>query len=71
MNYTYTCLNPIAAIGLNNLTDAYTRTEDFAAADAVFVRSAKMAEDSTVAEPSFEPGETTLDMRVVGKVKFK
>ena len=44
MNYTYTCLNPIAAIGLNNLTDAYTRTEDFAAADAVFVRSAKMAE---------------------------
>ena len=37
MNYTYTCLNPIAAIGLNNLTDAYTRTEDFAAADAVFV----------------------------------
>ena len=44
MNYTYTGLNPIAAIGLNNLTDAYTRTEDFAAADAVFVRSAKMAE---------------------------
>ncbi|MDO4365757.1 MAG: 3-phosphoglycerate dehydrogenase, partial [bacterium] len=44
MNYTYTCLNPIAAVGLNNLTDAYTRTEDFAAADAVFVRSAKMAE---------------------------
>ena len=42
MNYTYTCLNPIAAIGLNNLTDAYTRTEDFAAADAVFVRSAIM-----------------------------
>jgi uncharacterized protein YggE len=24
-----------------------------------------------VAEPSFEPGETTLDMRLVGKVKFK
>ena len=44
MNYTYMCLNPIAAVGLNNLTDAYTRTEDFAAADAVFVRSAKMAE---------------------------
>jgi len=22
-------------------------------------------------EPSFEPGETTLDMRLVGKVKFK
>ncbi|MGN0845839.1 MAG: phosphoglycerate dehydrogenase [Kiritimatiellia bacterium] len=44
MNYKYTCLNPIAAVGLNNLTDAYTRTEDFAAADAAFVRSAKMAD---------------------------
>lgn len=30
---------------------------------------AKAAED--VAEPSFEPGETTLQMRLVGKVKFK
>jgi uncharacterized protein YggE len=29
----------------------------------------KAAED--VAEPSFEPGETTLQMRLVGKVKFK
>ncbi|HEY0490481.1 MAG TPA: SIMPL domain-containing protein, partial [Telluria sp.] len=27
--------------------------------------------DQSVAEPSFEPGETTLEMRVVGKVKFK
>ena len=42
--YKYACLNPIAAVGLNNLTDAYERTEDFAAADAAFVRSAKMAE---------------------------
>jgi hypothetical protein len=24
-----------------------------------------------MAEPSFEPGETTLQMRLVGKVKFK
>ena len=32
MNYKYTCLNPIAAVGLNNLDDA------------VFVRSAKMDE---------------------------
>ena len=30
-----------------------------------------MADDGQVAEPSFEPGETTLDMRLVGKVKFK
>ena len=44
MNYKYMCLNPIAEVGLNNLTGDYTRTEDFAAADAVFVRSAKMDE---------------------------
>ena len=44
MNYKYMCLNPIADVGLNNLTDNYARTEDFAAADAVFVRSAKMDE---------------------------
>lgn len=29
------------------------------------------AQDAQVAEPSFEPGETTLHMRVVGKVRFK
>ena len=44
MDYKYMCLNPIADVGLNNLTDKYARTEDFAAADAVFVRSAKMDE---------------------------
>ena len=44
MNYKYMCLNPIADVGLDNLTDNYARTEDFAAADAVFVRSAKMDE---------------------------
>ena len=44
MSYKYTCLNPIAEVGLGNLDDNYTRTEDFAAADAVFVRSAKMDE---------------------------
>jgi D-3-phosphoglycerate dehydrogenase len=37
-------LNPIADIGLSNLTDSYERTDDFASADAVFVRSAKMDE---------------------------
>ena len=35
------------------------------------MRSAKMADAGQVAEPSFEPGETTLQMRLVGKVKFK
>ena len=44
MNYKYNCLNPIAQVGLKDLTDAYSRTENFAEADAVFVRSAKMDE---------------------------
>ena len=44
MKYRYTCLNPIAEVGLANLDEKYERTEDFAAADAVFVRSAKMDE---------------------------
>jgi len=44
MNWKYNCLNPIADVGLKNLTDNYARTEDFAEADAVFVRSAKMDE---------------------------
>lgn len=34
------------------------------------MRAAPMQEQQ-VAEPSFEPGETTLQMRVVGKVRFK
>ena len=29
MNYKYNCLNPIAACGLNNLTENYARTEKF------------------------------------------
>jgi len=40
--FKYTCLNPIADIGLNNLTDEYTKTDDFAEAEAVLVRSAAM-----------------------------
>ncbi len=35
----------------------------------VFGRRARS--DAEVAEPSFEPGETTLQMKVVGKVRFK
>lgn len=42
--YRYTCLNPIAQVGLEKLDDNYTRTEKFEEADAVFVRSAKMDE---------------------------
>ena len=44
MNYKYSCLNPIADCGLENLPDGYVRTEKFEEADAVFVRSAKMDE---------------------------
>ena len=40
--FKYSCLNPIADVGLNNLTDEYTKTDDFAEADAVLVRSAAM-----------------------------
>ncbi len=38
----YTCLNPIAACGLDLFTDEYEKTENFAEADAVLVRSAAM-----------------------------
>lgn len=40
--FKYTCLNPIADIGLNNLTDNYEKTDDFSEAEAVLVRSASM-----------------------------
>ena len=43
-----------------------------AAAAPMMMRMNKGAMDSAeVAEPSFEPGETTLQMRLVGKVRFK
>jgi predicted secreted protein len=42
------------------------------AAQMMSVRGAKrFAESDAMPEPSFEPGETTLDMRLVGKVKFR
>ncbi len=40
--FKYNCLNPIAACGLDLFTDNFEKTEDFAAADAVLVRSAAM-----------------------------
>ncbi|UMR30362.1 SIMPL domain-containing protein [Massilia sp. MB5] len=43
---------------------------EYAAAPAM-MRSAMMKDTAEVSEPSFEPGETTLEMRLVGKVKFK
>jgi hypothetical protein len=35
------------------------------------VSGARMKAADEMPEPSFEPGETTLQMRLVGKVKFK
>jgi len=62
-------------------TDAVLDTVDFegsgnyagdaAAPQAMMMRSAKREMADEMSEPSFEPGETTLQMRVVGKVKFK
>jgi uncharacterized protein YggE len=38
---------------------------------AMMRMKAKRAEMAEMPEPSFEPGETTLQMRLVGKVKFR
>ncbi|RAM62458.1 hypothetical protein RB25_00250 [Herbaspirillum rubrisubalbicans] len=35
------------------------------------MRADMVQESTTVAEPSFEPGESTVNMRLVGKVRFK
>lgn len=40
--FHYTCLNPIADIGLNQMTGLYQKTEHLKEADAVLVRSASM-----------------------------
>lgn len=41
------------------------------AAAPMMMRMSKSADSMEVAEPSFEPGETTLQMQLVGKVRFK
>jgi len=73
----------IAAVALamgRSLTDATLDTVDFEASGAYAqqqeMHAPKMMRATTagaapVEEPSFEPGETTLEMRVVGKVRFK
>jgi predicted secreted protein len=62
-----------------NMSDAMLDTVDFEGSGAYApndmhapkaMRSAS-AEAMQVEEPSFEPGETTLSTRVVGKVRFK
>ena len=42
MKYKYTCLNPIADVGLNIFGDEYEKTDDMKDADVVLVRSASM-----------------------------
>jgi predicted secreted protein len=48
----------------------YAQRADMASAPQMMSRAAKM-ESADVSEPSFEPGETTLQMHLVGKVKFR
>lgn len=40
--YQYKCLNPIAAVGLNNFSDNYVKVEENDKAEIILVRSAKM-----------------------------
>lgn len=42
--YQYYCFNPIAEVGLSQLSEEYTKTDNLENADAVFVRSAVMHE---------------------------
>ena len=46
-------------------------TESRPTAAPMMMRMAKTADSMDVAEPSFEPGETTLHMNRVGKIRFK
>lgn len=64
-----------------NPADAVLETIDFEASGAYApqsdmmqaksMRASAAREAAPVEEPSFEPGETSLQMRVVGRVKFK
>lgn len=63
-----------------NPSDAVLETIDFEGsgnyspeheAQATRMLSAKAMDSTPVEEPGFEPGETTLNMRVVGRVRFQ
>ena len=49
----------------------YAGPEGGAAAPMMMSARGKREADDQMPEPSFEPGETTLQMRLVGKVRFK
>ena len=42
-----------------------------AAAPQMMMMERAQAKAAPVEEPSFEPGDTTLNMRLVGKIRFK
>lgn len=44
MEYKYNCLNPIAQVGLKELGEGFTQTDNINEADAILVRSASMHE---------------------------
>lgn len=84
INATYRNLNErIASIAKamgRKPADATVDTIDFegsgnyageAAPAPMMMKMARAAPAQDMAEPSFEPGETTLQMRLVGKVKFR
>ncbi|CAN7643981.1 SIMPL domain-containing protein [Duganella sp. LjRoot269] len=76
-------INSIASAMGRKVSDATLDTVDFegsgnyaqrefAAVPApMAMRMGKSMDSAEVAEPSFEPGETTLQMQLVGKVRFK
>ena len=74
-------INSIANAMGRKVGDAVLDTVDFEgsgnyaearpAAAPMMMRMAKNMDSAEVAEPSFEPGETTLQMHLVGKVRFK
>lgn len=69
----------IASAMGRNPADAVLETVDFEgsgnyvpqAESATRMLSAKAMDSARVEEPSFEPGETTLSMRVVGRARFR
>ncbi|EJL85195.1 putative periplasmic/secreted protein [Herbaspirillum sp. CF444] len=85
INATYKNLNErissIATAMGRRSSDAVVETVDFegsgnyvqaaAAPKAMMMRAMADAPQEAVAEPSFEPGESTVGMHLVGKVRFK
>jgi len=61
-------LDTVDLEGSGNYGGNAANRDSYAAAPAMMKR---FSESEAMPEPSFEPGETTLQMRLVGKVKFK